>query len=60
MGFLENVINYLDNQICEFNKEIIELETIPDKIVVQLPNTHELTSRCVYIYYKGIIKQFSD
>lgn len=60
LGFLENVINYLDNQICEFNKEIIELETIPDKIVVQLPNTHELTSRCVYIYYKGIIKQFSD
>ncbi len=60
LGFLENVINYLDDQICEFNKEIAELETIPNIIVAQLPNTHELTGRCVYIYYKGIIDRFSD
>lgn len=60
LGFLENVIDYLNDQICEFNKEIMELKTIPDKIVAQLPNTHTLTGRCVYIYYKGIIERFSD
>lgn len=60
LGFLKNVINYLDDQICGFNKEIIELKNIPDKIVAQLPNTHELTARCVYIYYKGIIERFSS
>lgn len=60
LGFLENVINYLDKQICGFNKEIIELETIPDIIVAQLPNTHELTGRCVYIYYKSIVERFSN
>ena len=60
LGFLESVINYLDNQICGFNKEMIELESIPDIIVAQLPNTHELTGRCIYIYYKGIIERFSN
>lgn len=60
LGFLENVIDYLEDQISGFNKEIIELENIPDKIVKQLPNTHELTGRCVYIYYKGVIERFSD
>lgn len=60
LGFLENIIRYLNNQILGFRKEIIELETIPDVIIAQLPNTHELTGRCVYIYYKGIIERFSD
>jgi hypothetical protein len=58
LGFLQNVVNYLDNQILCFNKEIIELENVPESIVVQLPNTHELTGRCIYIYYKGIIERF--
>ncbi|MBP3602791.1 MAG: hypothetical protein J6J79_01430 [Lachnospiraceae bacterium] len=60
LGFLKNVIDYLDNQISGFNKEIAELKNIPDTIVVQLPNTHELTGRCVYIYYKGVIERFYD
>lgn len=60
LGFLENVIGYLDNQILGFNKEIMGLKNIPDTIVAQLPNTHELTGKCVYVYYTGIIKRFSD
>lgn len=59
LGFLHNVVDYLDNQIVGFNKEIINLENVPESIVVQLPNTHELTGRCVYIYYKGIIERFN-
>lgn len=58
LGFLQNIVDYLDNQILCFNKEIIELENVPESIVVQLPNTHELTGRCIYIYYKGIIERF--
>lgn len=60
LGFLQNVIDYIDYQVVGFNKEIIELKNIPECILVQLPNTHELTGRCVYIYYKGVIRQFSD
>ncbi len=59
LGFLENVIKYLESQISGISKEIIELETIPNAIVIQLPNTHELTGRCIYVYYKGIIERFS-
>ncbi len=58
LGFLQTILDYLENQIVGFSKEIIELENIPEVIVAQLPNTHELTGRCVYIYYKGIIKCF--
>lgn len=60
LGFLKNVIDYLENQIFGFNKQIVELADIPESIVAQLPNTHELTGRCVYIYYKGIIQRFSE
>lgn len=58
LGFLHNVADYLENQIIGLNKEIIELENVPESIVVQLPNTHELTGKCVYIYYKSIIERF--
>jgi hypothetical protein len=60
LGFLQKVIDYIDKQIAGFNKEIIELKNIPESIVAKLPNTHELTGRCVYIYYKGIIERFND
>ncbi|NBJ95602.1 hypothetical protein D5281_24620 [bacterium 1xD42-62] len=60
LGFLKNVIDYLENQILGFNNQIVELADIPESIVAQLPNTHELTGRCVYIYYKGIIQRFSE
>ncbi len=59
LGFLKNVIDYLDSQISGFNKEIIRLENIPDRILAQLPKTHELTGRCVYIYYSRVIEKFS-
>lgn len=60
LGFLQNIIDYLESQIAGFSKEIIELENIPESIVVQLPNTHELTGKCVYIYYKGVMDRFSE
>lgn len=60
LGFLQNVIEYLEIQISGFSKEMIELGNIPESIALQLPNTHELTSRCIYIYYKGVIKRFSN
>lgn len=60
LGFLRNIIEYLDNQITGFNKEIVEIENIPECIIEQLPNTHELTGRCIYVYYKGVIERFID
>ena len=39
LGFLKNVIDYLENQIIGFAKEIVEVENIPESIVAQLPNT---------------------
>lgn len=60
LGFLQNVIDYMENQITGFNKEMIKLKNIPECILKQLPNTHDLTGRCVYIYYKGVIERFSN
>lgn len=60
LGFLKNVVDYLENQIFGFNKKIIELAEIPESIIAQLPNTHELTGRCVYIYYKSVVQRFSE
>lgn len=60
LGFLKNIIGYLENQITGFAKEIIEVENIPESIVAQLPNTHALTGKCVYVYYKGVVKRFSE
>ncbi|MDY2589228.1 MAG: nuclease domain-containing protein, partial [Agathobacter sp.] len=37
-----------------------ELENMPNNIVAKIPNTHELTAHCVYIYYKGITKKFEE
>lgn len=60
LGFLQNVVDYLDNQITGFKNAIIDLETVPESIVLQLPNTHDLTGRCVFIYYKGIIERLDQ
>ena len=54
LGFLINVLTYIDDQIVQFEKELNQLNIIPQKIIMQLPNTHELTGRCIYVYYKGI------
>lgn len=58
LGFLQSVIEYINNQVTGFNREILELDNIPNSIIIQLPNTHELTGRCVYVYYKGVIERF--
>jgi len=60
LGFIKCVINFIDVQISGFAKEMLALEVVPDVIVAQLPNTHELTGRCVYIYYRGITERFKE
>lgn len=60
IGFLKTIIDYINNQIVGFNREILELENIPNSIIIQLPNTHELTGRCVYVYYKGVLERFEE
>lgn len=60
LGFLKNVIDYLENQIIGFTREIVEVENVPGLIVAQLPNTHALTGKCVYVYYKGVVDRFSE
>lgn len=60
LGFLKSVIEYMDCQITGFSREISKLENIPESIILQLPNTHELTGRCIYIYYKGVIERFKN
>lgn len=58
LGFLQSVIEYINFQVAGFKREISELENIPNSIIIQLPNTHELTGRCIYVYYKGVIERF--
>ena len=36
------------------------MKNIPETIVAQLPNTHALTGKCVYVYYKGVVERFSE
>lgn len=60
LGFLKSIIKYMDDQILGFSKEMIELENIPDSIIIKIPNTHVLTGRCVYVYYRGIIQRFQN
>lgn len=58
LGFLNSVIKYIEDQLVGFEREMLELESIPESIVTQLPNTHELTGRCIFIYYKGVVEKF--
>lgn len=60
LGFLKSVILYLEKQVEGFNRQILELANIPENIVLQLPNTHELTGRCIFIYYKGIVEKLDQ
>lgn len=60
LGFLKSVIEYMDWQITGLSREISKLENIPESIILQLPNTHELTGRCIYVYYKGVIERFEN
>lgn len=60
LGFLQSIIEYINSQVAGFKREISELENIPNSIIIQLPNTHELTGRCIYVYYKGVIERFEE
>ncbi len=60
LGFLFSVCSYIEKQIDDFNNELTELSVIPDSIIERIPNTHDLTGRCIYVYYKGIIDRFIE
>lgn len=57
LTFLREVKEKLTQLIDAYNQELISIERIPDKIIKKLPNTHELTGRCVYIFYKSILEK---
>lgn len=58
LGFLKTVIDYVSNQIVGFDREILELNNIPNDIIIQIPNTHVLTGRSVFLYYKKVLERF--
>lgn len=60
VGFLKSIILYLEKQVEGFKREMYKLENIPESIIVQLPNTHSLTGRCIFIYYKGVVERFDQ
>ena len=60
LGFLNSVYEYVSDEINQFNREISELNDAPEKIAVQIPNTYELTTRCVYVYYQGVIHRLQE
>jgi hypothetical protein len=44
-------------QINNLEEELLKLSIIPQEVVLHLPNTHELTNKCIYVFYKGIINK---
>lgn len=60
LGFLGSVLEYVRKQMDGFEKAISQLNSIPNKIVAQIPNTHDVTGRCVYIYYKGVVNKYLE
>lgn len=58
LGFIRTIIDYIDNQVRGYSRRLLELESIPNSIIIQIPNTHGLTGRCLYVYYKSIVHQF--
>jgi hypothetical protein len=60
LGFLYSVLSYVEKQVEGYNNELTELINIPEKVIKQIPNTHEITGRCVYIYYKGVMTKYLE
>lgn len=60
LGFLNTIYEYISRQLDCLNRELKELEQVPQQIVLQIPNTHDLTSRCVFVYYKKVKEQFLE
>ncbi len=58
LGFIKTIILYLDQQVELFNRELREVENVPDSIIQRVPNTHDITGRCIYVYYKGVTNRF--
>lgn len=60
LGFLATLIENITERVAGYQKHAAELEKIPDVISGQIPDTHELTGTCVFIYYKGVINRFEE
>lgn len=60
LGFLDSLVSYTQSQLNEFENEIKRISTISKEIIKQLPNTHELTGRCVLVFYRGIIHKLEQ
>lgn len=60
LGFLHSLILYIERQLDGFSNELSELDNIPDAIIEKIPNTHDLTGRCIYIYYKGAMDKYRE
>lgn len=60
LGFLKEILKYIEIQVYDFQNQINVFQSIPQEIVKQLPNTHELTGRCIFVYYKGVINKFKE
>lgn len=60
LSFLQKLLEFVRSQISGFKREIKQLKSIPDKILTQIPNTHDITGQCVYVYYKGVIDKYAN
>ena len=59
MGFLKKLKLYLDKVVLEFECEIEKANDIPEEIIKKLPDTHDLTGRCIQVHYQ-IIAQLKE
>ena len=57
LTFLRHVKEQLKQLYEEYSDKLKDIPQIPEKIVVQLPNTYGLTSKVIAIFYKSILKK---
>lgn len=57
LGFLKKIKVYLDEAILKFEREANKANDIPNEIIMKIPNTHDLTGRCVQAHYKIIVDE---
>lgn len=56
LGFLKMLKLYLADCIAKFRYEIQNARKIPNEIIMKIPNTHDLTGRCVQVYYEILVQ----
>lgn len=55
VGFLKKLQLYLDDTILKLEWEIEKANDIPQKIIDKLPDTHDLTGRCIQVRYRMLV-----